>query len=179
MVRNAGLLVGVALVVLALPGCAALPLVPLVSPGVQVASRAGEYSRNGGVDKTFTLPLGELHVATLITFKRMGIGLERDEETDDGREIIGRAAKREIHVTLETITPVTTRMRVEVKEGVLRRDGATASEIVAQTARTVETTPRLAAAARSVDRVAQPGRPRAPAPKTELPHTRTDALDAP
>ncbi|MDP6430402.1 MAG: SDR family oxidoreductase, partial [Rhodospirillales bacterium] len=70
------------------------------------------------------------HVADAVTYIR---------ETKSGWEIKGTAADREIDIELESLTRRTTRMRVVANEGdIFFKDSATSTEIIIQTAETLE-----------------------------------------
>jgi len=136
------LLVGMT-VSLALSGCAAIPLAALgasvFSSGAGAAVKSGtEYARGGVVYRTFSLPPDELRVAVGDTLARMEIAVVRDELHGDERRIDARAHDREIDLRLQPVTRTVTRLRLFVSEGQFGRDRATASEIVAQTERTVD-----------------------------------------
>jgi len=65
--------------------------------------------------------------------KRMGIKAQTRTKIENGELITARAGKREIEVELESLTPNTTRMKVVARQGGFFYDSATASEIIAQT----------------------------------------------
>ena len=97
-------------------------------------SSAISQTMSGTTFRTFTAPADEVERAVLDTFSLMGIQLSSVERPPAGNEsITGRATSREIKIELEAITPKTTRMRVEAKNGGFFYDGATATEIVLQT----------------------------------------------
>jgi hypothetical protein len=149
--RSASVLLLV-LMLLALSGCAAIPLAALgasaFGEGAKAAVNAGaEYTSGGAVLRTFSLPLDELRLAVGDTLARMEIAVWRDEVVDDERRIVARARDRELQLRLEPVTRTVTRLRIVVSEGYFRKDRATATEIVTQTERTVEA--RVAASMRT------------------------------
>ncbi|MBI2206933.1 MAG: hypothetical protein HYU41_24130 [Candidatus Rokubacteria bacterium] len=124
-------------------GCAAIPLVPLgaaaMSGSANSLTRAGaEMTMGGGVLRTFTLPFDDTHAAAYATLRRLGVKVYEEERTEAGMTIIrGQAYGRAVTMTLEAVTPVMTRVRTDVRAGLVR-DRATAAEIVAQTERAIE-----------------------------------------
>jgi hypothetical protein len=140
-------------------GCAAIGLTGAAlgagafSAGAGAVVRAGtEITRGGVVYRTFSLPLAELRTAVGDTLARMELAVVHDEVDEDGdRRIVAWARKREVEIALQPVTRAVTRLRLVVTEGRFRRDRATATEIVAQTERTVgaravtEATPGTAA----------------------------------
>lgn len=123
---------------LALSGCAGAGMT-LFGAGAGVAASTGvNYSLNGIAYKTFTAPASDVHAATLVTLKRMGMKIEKDTQTDEGRAIEAAAVDRKIFIELERVTRSTTRMRVNVDKGEIFKDRATASEIIVQSAHSLE-----------------------------------------
>ena len=101
--------------------------------GAGTSSAIGQ-TLSGTAYRTFTAPLAEVEQAVVDTFSLMGIRLESIERPPaDTEAIVGTATSRTIKIELEAITPKTTRMRVEAKNGGFFYDGATATEIVLQT----------------------------------------------
>jgi hypothetical protein len=89
-------------------------------------------SLNGRAYRTFTAPVGEVKLAALATLKRMDIKVTSSKRTGNEEVILARAADREIEISLEVLSPNSTRMRSVTKQGLLY-DGATSLEIVLQT----------------------------------------------
>jgi len=112
-----------------LAGCEPLSLAALGIGG----SAAVNYKVNNTLYRTFTVPLSKVRIASLGALKGMGIKAESTTRMENGELITARAGKREIEVELESLTPSTTRMKVVAREGGVFYDGATASEIIAQT----------------------------------------------
>ena len=124
-------------------GCAAVGLT-LFATGAGVAAGQGTaYTLDGIAYRTFTAPIDDMRRATLASFRRMDIAVERDQVTDEGRELVAKAADRTVYVEFERLTTRTTRMRVTAKQGWFFRDRATAGEIIAQTERSLDELPAL------------------------------------
>ncbi|OGA66825.1 MAG: hypothetical protein A3G81_10845 [Betaproteobacteria bacterium RIFCSPLOWO2_12_FULL_65_14] len=112
-----------------LAGCEPLSLAALGIGG----SAAVNHKVNGIPYRTFTAPLSRVRIASMGALKRMGIKAEGTTKIENGELITARAGKREIEVELESLTPNTTRMKVVARQGGVFYDSATASEIIAQT----------------------------------------------
>jgi hypothetical protein len=69
----------------------------------------------------------------------MGIAFESFDRFDSGELIYARAENRAIEIEIEPISPHSTRLRIAAKNGSFLFDNATASEIVAQTERSLAT----------------------------------------
>jgi hypothetical protein len=127
------------LVALALQGCAAVAL-PAVGAAVLTSSagaaaRAGtEYTLRGNAYRTFSRSLDEVRGATLQTLDHADVAIVAVESTGRGNRIVAQANRRTISITLESLAPSLTRMRVSVRQGLFGRDRATTSELVVQTA---------------------------------------------
>ncbi len=116
-----------------LAGCEPISLAALGIGG----SAAVNHKVNGTPYRTFTAPLSKVKIASMGALKRMGIKTEATTKTDSGELITARAGKREIEVELESLTPNTTRMKVVARESGFFYDSATASEIIAQTGKSL------------------------------------------
>lgn len=124
-------------------GCAAVGLT-LFGVGAGLSAGTGtQYTLDSIAYRTFTAPLADMRRATLLTFKRMDISLQNDDNIDAGRHIVGQASDRKIDIELERLTSRTTRMRVTAKQGWFFRDRATAGEIIAQTERSLDDLPAV------------------------------------
>jgi hypothetical protein len=125
----------IALVMVSLQGCAAAALT-----AAGVAGGAGvDHTLSGITYKTFTAPINDVRLATLKTLDRMDIKIAEDKKDDSGWAISATAADREIDIELEKLTERTTRMRVVANKGDLFfKDAATSTEIIIQTARTLD-----------------------------------------
>lgn len=143
--------IGAALVVLSAlgsQGCAGVGLA-LFGVGAGVSSGTGvSYTLDSIAYKTFTASEADLRAATNQTFKRMAIDVAETRKTEAGTEITATAGDRTVEVDIDRITPKTSRMRVVVKQGWFFRDRATAGEIIAQTADTLDSRSALAKSSR-------------------------------
>jgi Protein of unknown function (DUF3568) len=131
-------LVAVLAVVLVSSGCVAAPaLVPAAFSAGGDLVKAGTVRIGGATFRTFSLPLAEVYQATRKTLDSLGFA-SPDEEKDEERVILrAHAVDRTVRIDLQPITPVMTQMRVFVRKNTLTKDLATASELVAQTERTL------------------------------------------
>jgi hypothetical protein len=119
-----------ALFSLFLGGCAAVGLTAL---GVGMATGVG-HTLGGMVYKTFTAPQATVKRAAQGALGRMQVKVVKMEREGSTETILARAGDRDIDITLEAITPNTTRMKVTARQnGGLISDGATATEVILQT----------------------------------------------
>jgi hypothetical protein len=101
-----------------------------------------EHELNGVGYKTFATPIDAVHHATRATLTRLGMPITADSRTQEGWSLTASAADRTIDIELERLTPRTTRMRVVAnKGGLFFKDSATSTEIVLQTAQTLQDDP--------------------------------------
>jgi hypothetical protein len=128
-----------AFALLSLGGCAALGItggavaVAAVGAGAGEALRAGtEYSLTGTAFRTFTASAETMHEATRSTLSRMAFIVEREEEMSPGRRVVATGIGCTIEIEIEPLSPAVTRIELMVKRGFLKRDRATASEIITQ-----------------------------------------------
>ncbi len=122
-------------------GCAAVGLTLLgVGAGVS-ASTGTSYTLDSIAYKTFTASAAELETATLKALTRMDMPVQENQPTEAGRRIAAVAGDRSVEIELDRLTGKTARMRVNVKQGWFFKDRATATEIIVQTARTLEEEP--------------------------------------
>ena len=141
----------VVLLALTLSGCAAIGLsggavaLSAVGASTGAALKAGtEYRLTGVAYPTFTASLGDVHEAARGALASMSVPLDRDRLTDDGRwEMRGRALDRKVRVRLDPLTATLTGMHLSVRRGWFGHDRATASEIIAQTERALESASAL------------------------------------
>lgn len=113
---------------LLLGGCEAMAIT-----GFGIGASTGvAQSLNGRTYRTFTAPVGEVKQATLAALKRMDIKVISSTRVGNEELIVARAADREIEISLEVLSPNSTRMRSLTKQGLLY-DSATSLEIVLQT----------------------------------------------
>jgi hypothetical protein len=126
---------------LLLQGCAAAAIgVTLATAGAGAGMTAGvEHTLNGIVYKTFSAPANEVRFATLKTLDRMGMPLTDDQKTETGWQLSAKAKDRSVDIELESLTDMATRIRVVANEGIIFfKDSATATEIILQTAQTLQ-----------------------------------------
>ncbi len=123
----------------ALPGCAALGLeagsagIAAIQGGAGAIVKAGtEYKANGTVYRTFSLQRDTVHDAFVTTLHRLDIGIQQDRESDTRATILGSVGGQKVEIRLEPLTHAMTRVRVIVKKSRFAKDGATASELLAQ-----------------------------------------------
>jgi hypothetical protein len=151
---------GLMAILLGSQGCAALGLA-ILSAGVGTGAGQGvSYTLDSIVYKTFTTPVENLEAATLKSLARMDIQVTEREKTDSGLRITAKAGDRDIDIELDRLTTQATRMRVNASLNWFLRDRATAAEIIAQTAQTLDDQARLAQARAARPAAARP----APAP---------------
>ena len=127
-------LVPVILSALILQGCAAIAL----TAGGLAAGQGIDHTLTGITYKTFSAPMNRLRLATLKTLHRLDMKVTDDSKTEDGRIILATAAARKIEIEFEILTKRATRMRVIVSKGAILKDSATATEIIIQTAETLD-----------------------------------------
>jgi len=118
-----------------LQGC----ITAALAVGGLVAGAGVDHTLNGIVYKTFAEPVGEVRLATLKTLRRMDMQVTQDEKSEGGWAIKAEANERYIDVELEPVSSRTTRMRVVANKGdIFFKDSATATEIIAQTAESLQ-----------------------------------------
>ncbi len=118
--------------VLLLSGCEPLSLTALGIGG----STAVNHKLGGTSYRTFTAPIAKVKTASMQALQRMGIKAGAMKKIENGELITAQAGKRDIEVELESLTPSTTRM-VVARDGAWFYDSATATEIIAQTGRSL------------------------------------------
>jgi hypothetical protein len=123
---------------LGLAGCEPLAI-SMLGAGAGAALR---YSVDGVTYRTFTAPAADVKHASLEALERMGIAFESFDRFEYGELIYARAENRSIEIEIEPISPRATRMRIAAKNGGFFYDNATASEIVAQTERSLQSAAR-------------------------------------
>ena len=152
MSRNFGRLIPLVLAVV-LQGCAAAGLA-VVGAGAGVGMGTGvEHQLNGVAYKTFATPIDAVHHATRATLARLAMPITADSRTQEGWTLSASAADRTIDIELERLTPRTTRLRVVAnKGGLFFKDSATSTEIILQTAQTLQDDPTGAKSTRKAYR---------------------------
>jgi hypothetical protein len=122
---------------LTLSGCAAA-VGALGTLGSGVVGGA-DYLASEPVSKTVCYSYDRVKKALLVTLCKMVIDVEKVKEVEDGEKIYAKAEDLEVVIELKKITPIVTRIKIKAGEGMVKRDKATASEIVQRTAETAET----------------------------------------
>ena len=117
-----------------LAGCQPLAM-SLVGAG---AGTALGYGFDGVAYHTFTASAPDVTQASIAALEQMGIGFESTGTFEGGEVIYARSPKRTIEIEVEPISGRATRVRIAAKNGGLFYDSATASEIVAQTERLLQ-----------------------------------------
>ena len=132
----------VCILTFALQGCAIGGLgLMLAATGTGLAAGAGvDHTLSGITYKTFAVSRNQLRYATLKTLHRLDMKVVKDKRVDAHHEIEAKALDRVIEIELEPLTRRTTRMRVVANQGqIFFKDAATATEIIVQTAQTLDT----------------------------------------
>ncbi len=128
--------------VLSLAGCQPLAI-SLLGAGAGTALR---YGIDGVSYRTFTAPAPMVKEASLAALERMGMTLQSTDRFEGGELIYAQSGKRSIEIEVEPISAKATRVRIAAKNGSLFYDNATASEIIAQTERLLDSAARGASA---------------------------------
>lgn len=123
--------------ILTLSGCAAA-VGALSTLGSGVVGGA-DYLASDPVSKTVCYNYDRVKKALLVTLCKMVIDVEKVREEEDGEKIYAQAEDLQILIELKKITPIVTRISIRAGEGIVKRDRATATEIVQRTAETAET----------------------------------------
>jgi hypothetical protein len=122
------------LVVLAVPGCVALPaLAPAAVNAGGDLVKAGTVRMGGATYRTFSVPLAELYRATRTTLEGLGFATPEEEMVEERVTLRARGVDRTVRIDLQPITGSLTQMRVFVRKETLGKDPATAMELVEQT----------------------------------------------
>lgn len=127
---------------LALQGCAIGGLgLMLAATGTGLAAGAGvDHTLSGITYKTFSVSRNQLRFATLKSLHRMDMKVIKDKREKNTHLIEAKALDRTIEIELESLSRRTTRMRVVANKGqIFFKDAATATEIIVQTASTLDT----------------------------------------
>jgi uncharacterized protein DUF3568 len=119
-----------------LGGCQALAV---TAAGVG-GGAAVSHSLNGITYRTFTASASSVKTASMGALNRMGMKYTGSSKGEHGAEILkATATDREIEITLEPLSPGSTRMKVIARNGGIFYDSATATEIILQTERQLKT----------------------------------------
>ena len=134
-------IITVCILTVALQGCAVGGLgLMLAATGTGLAAGAGvDHTLSGITYKTFSVSRSRLRFATLKTLHRMDMKVVKDKRNKDYHAIEAVALDRKIEIELERLTRRTTRMRVVANQGqIFFKDASTATEIIVQTATTLD-----------------------------------------
>ena len=105
-----------------------------------------EYTTSGVAIRTFTIPMSDVHAATLNAFRRAQLIVVKDEVSKKGQLLItGDARHRSARVRITPLTGSLTQVELHVKRNILASDKATASELLTETERTLAENPEFAA----------------------------------
>ncbi|WP_345533856.1 DUF3568 family protein [Viridibacterium curvum] len=116
-----------------LNGCAALA-VSLAGAG---AGAGLSHQVNGTASRTFSEPIEKVDDAVRLAAKSMLLNIEDVSSLDNGILTKAKVAELAITVKMETLSPRLTRVSVTARKDILRVDGATAQEVVAQIERAI------------------------------------------
>jgi len=98
---------------------------------------AASHTMGGMTYRTFTEPAAKVKTASLGALNKMGLKYTGASKGEHGAELLkARANDRDIEITLEPLSPNSTRMKVTARNsGGVFYDSATATEIILQTER--------------------------------------------
>jgi hypothetical protein len=118
-------------------GCTGIELPALgaaaLSAGVGNSVKAGiEYTATGTAYRTFTLSLEDLAAVVRRTLDRMELPITEAAAHGERLTLTAEGIGRTVRLTFTPISPAVTRLGISVKAGIVRRDRATASELVTQ-----------------------------------------------
>jgi hypothetical protein len=120
----------------ALSGCAAA-VGALGTVGSGVAGGA-EYFVSTPVARTVSYDYDRVKKALLVALCKMVIDVEKVKEIENGEKILATADDLEVVIKLKKITSKLTRIEIKAGEGMVKRDEATATEIVQRTTKIAE-----------------------------------------
>jgi len=90
----------------------------------------------GGINyKTFTASSASVRSASLVALQRMASSTPGRKGPNGSEVLSATATDRSIEITLEPLSPSSTRMKVVARNGRIFTDSATATEIILQTER--------------------------------------------
>lgn len=117
--------------IFALSGCA-LAIGALGTIGSGVAGGA-EYFASAPFAETVSYDYDRVKKALLVTLCKMVIDVEKVKKNGNGEKIFATADDLEVVIKLKRITSKLTRIEIKAGEGMVKRDEATAKEIVQRT----------------------------------------------
>ncbi len=125
---------------LLLSGCGALPvsIAALIPVFVSAGGGGVAYTVTSVAYQTFSHPFEEVEGAVHDALEKMEIETVGNEDIEDGIKITASTKKLKIYITMEKITPATTKVKVNAKRGTFLKDKATAKEILVQVGRMLE-----------------------------------------
>jgi hypothetical protein len=143
------LFIRTAIALLAIQGCAALPLAgmgtsALESGSGQVVKTGTEYTTGGTAHRTFTIPLTDVRSAVLQMFDRAGVQMNGDERKAGEQRLTGELNHRTVNVRLTALSASLTEMTLRVKRNALAKDRATTSELLEQVEQVLSENPKFA-----------------------------------
>lgn len=119
-----------------LSGCA-VAIGALGTVGSGVAGGA-EYFVSTPVAKTVSYDYDRVKKALLVTLCKMVIDVEKVKKIENGEKILATADDLEVVIKLKKITSRLTRIEIKAGGGLVKRDEATATEIVRRTTKIAE-----------------------------------------
>jgi hypothetical protein len=129
------LVIGLTLL-LTLSGCAvAVGVLGTVGSGMATGA---DFITSNQVTKTVSYDYDRVKKALLVTLCKMVIDVEKVQETKEGEKIYAQSDDLKVVIVLKEVTPKMTSMKISAGEGLVKRDKATAQEIVQRTTQTVK-----------------------------------------
>ena len=98
-----------------------------------------DYLASSPVSKAVSYDYDRVKKALLVTLCKMVIEVEKVKEIENGEKIYANADDFKVVIELKKITRSVTRIKIKAGEGVVKRDTATAKEIVQKTTEIAET----------------------------------------
>ncbi|MCP3676993.1 MAG: DUF3568 family protein [Deltaproteobacteria bacterium] len=125
---------------LLMAGCDTLPItVTALIPSVLSGAGGGvAYTITNTVYKTFSYPTEEVEEAKRRALEKMGIEVVERKHKKYRINISAETKRLKIYISLESITPVTTKIKVNAKRMGILKDKSTATELIEQTGRFIE-----------------------------------------
>jgi Protein of unknown function (DUF3568) len=133
-------IVALFLIPVALAGCAALAtpaVAPVVSAGGDLLKVGTSHTFGGASFRTFSAPLADVYDAVRATLTRLDFAVPEEKFDEEHVTLRAVGIGRKVRIDLQPITPALTQVRVFVRKDSLGKDPATASELMAQTERTL------------------------------------------
>ncbi|MBT3306936.1 MAG: DUF3568 family protein [Alphaproteobacteria bacterium] len=128
-------LIAASLGLMVLQGCSGV----IATAGSMAADAGLDHTLSGISYKTFSTSIDTMRAAAFNTLDRLDMEIADQVRKPNGWTIIAIARDRTIEIELEALTRQVTRMRVVAHEGGLFfKDASTATEIIIQTAQTLD-----------------------------------------